>query len=112
MDAVVGQRVAAKVELEGLDIPEMGQLGYPEFELKPQRRGKRCRKPPFRYRLPTRSRRGARASALPPGFRRRGALRRRRSGAEHLFREGALPAPCGGCRPFPGGTLIRFLRRF
>ena len=28
-------RVAAKVELEGLDLPEMGQLGYPEFELKP-----------------------------------------------------------------------------
>jgi Amt family ammonium transporter len=36
IDAVVGQRVGAKVELEGLDIPEMGQLGYPEFELKPQ----------------------------------------------------------------------------
>jgi Amt family ammonium transporter len=34
VDAVVGQRVAAKTELEGLDIPEMGQLGYPEFELK------------------------------------------------------------------------------
>ena len=25
---------AAKAELEGLDLPEMGQLGYPEFELK------------------------------------------------------------------------------
>ena len=34
IDAVVGQRVAAKAELEGLDLPEMGQLGYPEFELK------------------------------------------------------------------------------
>jgi Amt family ammonium transporter len=34
IDAVIGQRVGAKVELEGLDIPEMGQLGYPEFELK------------------------------------------------------------------------------
>jgi len=31
---VVGQRVAAKAELEGLDIPEMGSLGYPEFVLK------------------------------------------------------------------------------
>ena len=30
----VGQRVAAKAELEGLDLPEMGALGYPEFELK------------------------------------------------------------------------------
>ena len=35
IDAVVGQRVSAKAELEGLDLPEMGQLGYPEFELKP-----------------------------------------------------------------------------
>ena len=32
--ALVGQRVSAKTELEGLDLPEMGQLGYPEFELK------------------------------------------------------------------------------
>jgi Amt family ammonium transporter len=32
--AVMGQRVSARAELEGLDIPEMGQLGYPEFELK------------------------------------------------------------------------------
>jgi Amt family ammonium transporter len=34
IDVVVGQRVDAKAELEGLDIPEMGALGYPEFELK------------------------------------------------------------------------------
>ena len=34
VDMVVGQRVAAKVEMDGLDLPEMGQLGYPEFELK------------------------------------------------------------------------------
>jgi Amt family ammonium transporter len=34
IDAVVGQRVSAKAELEGLDLPEMGQVGYPEFELK------------------------------------------------------------------------------
>jgi len=34
VDAVVGQRVSAKSELEGLDLPEMGQIGYPEFELK------------------------------------------------------------------------------
>ena len=31
-----GQRVSAKVELEGLDIPEMGALGYPDFVLKPE----------------------------------------------------------------------------
>ena len=34
IDALVGQRVSAKAELEGLDLPEMGALGYPEFELK------------------------------------------------------------------------------
>jgi Amt family ammonium transporter len=34
IDFVVGQRVSAKVELEGLDLPEMGALCYPEFELK------------------------------------------------------------------------------
>jgi Amt family ammonium transporter len=34
IDKVVGQRVGAKAELEGLDLPEMGALGYPEFELK------------------------------------------------------------------------------
>ena len=36
LEAVWGQRVTAKVELEGLDIPEMGALGYPEFVLKPE----------------------------------------------------------------------------
>jgi len=34
VDIFVGQRVGAKAELEGLDMPEMGALGYPEFELK------------------------------------------------------------------------------
>ncbi len=34
VDLVVGQRVAAKVELNGLDIPEMGALCYPDFQLK------------------------------------------------------------------------------
>ncbi len=34
IDLVVGQRVAAKAELQGLDLPEVGALGYPEFELK------------------------------------------------------------------------------
>ena len=36
VDWVVGQRVSAKSELQGLDLPEMGALGYPEFELKTQ----------------------------------------------------------------------------
>jgi len=39
IDAVIGQRVGAKAELEGLDLPEMGQLGYPEFELKARTAG-------------------------------------------------------------------------
>ena len=34
LEAVWGHRVSAKTELEGLDIPEMGALGYPEFVLK------------------------------------------------------------------------------
>jgi ammonium transporter, Amt family len=34
VDAIVGQRTSAKAETEGLDLPEMGQIGYPEFELK------------------------------------------------------------------------------
>jgi Amt family ammonium transporter len=37
VDVVVGQRVSAESELEGLDIPEMGALGYPEFVLKVHR---------------------------------------------------------------------------
>ena len=28
---MVGQRVGAKAELQGLDIPEMGAPGYPEY---------------------------------------------------------------------------------
>ena len=34
IDLVVGQRVGAKTELEGLDLPEIGALCYPEFEIK------------------------------------------------------------------------------
>jgi ammonium transporter, Amt family len=34
IEALIGQRVSAKAELEGLDLPEMGAVGYPEFELK------------------------------------------------------------------------------
>jgi Amt family ammonium transporter len=34
IEAVWGHRVTAKIELEGLDIPEMGALGYPEFVIK------------------------------------------------------------------------------
>src|SRR5712692_444806 len=31
LDFFLGQRVSAETEMAGLDIPEMGQLGYPEF---------------------------------------------------------------------------------
>jgi Amt family ammonium transporter len=31
MDMVMGMRVSAEVELEGLDVPEMGVHGYPEL---------------------------------------------------------------------------------
>jgi Amt family ammonium transporter len=33
VDVIVGQRVGAQSELEGLDLPEMGALGYPEFQI-------------------------------------------------------------------------------
>lgn len=36
VDVIVGQRTSAKSELEGLDLPEMGALAYPEFEIKVQ----------------------------------------------------------------------------
>jgi len=35
VDAIIGNRVSAAVELEGLDIPEMGALAYPDFVLGP-----------------------------------------------------------------------------
>ena len=41
IDVFVGQRVSAADELEGLDIPEMGALCYPEFVLKPSSRTRR-----------------------------------------------------------------------
>jgi len=31
LDIFLGHRVSAETEIDGLDIPEMGQLGYPEF---------------------------------------------------------------------------------
>ncbi len=36
LDIFLGQRVSAETEIAGLDIPEMGMLGYPEFVLKPE----------------------------------------------------------------------------
>jgi Amt family ammonium transporter len=35
VDVTIGNRVSAEVELEGLDIPEMGALAYPDFVLGP-----------------------------------------------------------------------------
>ncbi len=32
----IGHRVSAETELAGLDIPEMGQLGYPDFVFRPE----------------------------------------------------------------------------
>ncbi|MFZ3202224.1 MAG: ammonium transporter, partial [Candidatus Acidiferrales bacterium] len=36
LDFFVGQRVSVETEIAGLDLPEMGQLGYPEFVLRPE----------------------------------------------------------------------------
>ena len=32
LDAIIGMRVSAEMELEGLDVPEMGAHGYPEVQ--------------------------------------------------------------------------------
>jgi Amt family ammonium transporter len=34
LEFFVGHRVSIETEVEGLDLPEMGQLGYPEFVFK------------------------------------------------------------------------------
>jgi ammonium transporter, Amt family len=39
VEALMGNRVPAQVELDGLDIPEMGALAYPDFVLEPASRG-------------------------------------------------------------------------
>jgi Amt family ammonium transporter len=36
LDIFLGQRVSAATEVAGLDLPEMGQIGYPEFVFKPE----------------------------------------------------------------------------
>ncbi len=36
LDIILGQRVSIETEVAGLDLPEMGQLGYPEFVLRPE----------------------------------------------------------------------------
>lgn len=36
LDIILGQRVSAETEIAGLDLPEMGQLGYPEFVFAPE----------------------------------------------------------------------------
>src|SRR6202171_6550496 len=36
LEYFMGHRVSAETELNGLDIPEMGQLGYPEFVFRPE----------------------------------------------------------------------------
>ncbi len=36
LDIILGQRVSAETEVAGLDLPEMGQIGYPEFVFRPE----------------------------------------------------------------------------
>ncbi|HEV2326750.1 MAG TPA: ammonium transporter [Terracidiphilus sp.] len=36
LDVIIGQRVSIETEIAGLDLPEMGQLGYPEFVFRPE----------------------------------------------------------------------------
>ena len=35
VEAIIGNRVSAEAELEGLDIPEMGAMAYPDFTQAP-----------------------------------------------------------------------------
>ena len=67
IDAVVGQRVSAKVELEGLDIPEMGALGYPEFVLKAEAMATRSSHAMSTALVSTRDALQPRAAAHPAG---------------------------------------------
>jgi Amt family ammonium transporter len=39
VDRIIGNRVSAEVELQGLDLPEMGALAYPEFQIAPGAHG-------------------------------------------------------------------------
>jgi ammonium transporter, Amt family len=39
VEALMGNRVSAETELQGLDIPEMGAVGYPDFVLAPSHHG-------------------------------------------------------------------------
>src|SRR5205823_2565250 len=36
LEILLGHRVSAETEVAGLDLPEMGQLGYPEFVFRPE----------------------------------------------------------------------------
>jgi Amt family ammonium transporter len=36
LESFLGHRVSVETEVKGLDIPEMGQLGYPEFVFLPE----------------------------------------------------------------------------
>ena len=36
LEVIMGHRVSAETELAGLDLPEMGALGYPEFVFQPE----------------------------------------------------------------------------
>jgi ammonium transporter, Amt family len=36
LDIFIGHRVSVETEIAGLDLPEMGQLGYPEFVFRPE----------------------------------------------------------------------------
>ena len=53
LDAVMGIRVSADVEIEGLDVPEVGALAYPDFTVLPA------------HHMPT----GSRPAAPAPAFR-------------------------------------------
>jgi hypothetical protein len=50
-DSITPLRVPAETELEGLDLPEMGTLAYPDYSLHPAT----GHTPPLRFMLPFRA---------------------------------------------------------
>ena len=115
VEAVWGHRVSAKTELAGLDIPEMGALGYPEFVLKPEPVLARVRRHVHRTRLEQQLRGSSRAAdALPPvPWRDPHSVSPRRTGGLHPAARSGLPGEpaVGGPAHVPRHGARRELRR-
>ena len=70
LDAVIGNRVSAEVEISGLDLPEMGALAYPESSRSPPARTRGVRLRSVIGTNPDRARRPQRGAPLCCSFHR------------------------------------------